>query len=49
VVSATARYFETHPYAPSESPTANLDLAAARQASATREAAAVGAGIDGAD
>jgi len=49
VMAATARYFETRRYAPSESPTANLDLAAARQASATQPAAAVGAGVDGAD
>ena len=49
VMAATARYFETRRYAPSESPTANLDLAAARQAAAAHEAAAVGAGIDGAD
>ena len=28
VMDATARYFETRPYAPSESPTAKADLAA---------------------
>lgn len=49
VMAATARYFETHRYAPSESPTANLDLAAARQAAATRQAAASAAGADGPD
>jgi SAM-dependent methyltransferase len=35
VVEATARYFATRRYAPSESPTANRELAAARQAAAT--------------
>jgi hypothetical protein len=38
VMDATARYFKTRRYAPSESPTANTDLAAARKAVAAEVA-----------
>jgi hypothetical protein len=49
VRSAIARYFETRPYAPSESPTANLSLTTARPEPPASTPAAVATGADAPD